>query len=86
MMIPEDFYLTLLVLLSTHYLFAAIVFWIVQSLHVRTLQSLLIALRSPKNRSYVEADLNNTKKDTKLVIVWPYLLLRQVLNEFRQTK
>ena len=85
-MIPEDFYLNLLVFLSAHYLFAVIVFWIVQSLHVRTLQSLLIALRSPKNRSYVETDLNNTKKDTKLVIVWPYLLLKQVLNEFRQTK
>jgi hypothetical protein len=50
------------------------------------MKSLLLGLKSPKNRVYIESELNGSKKDRMLSIVWPYLILRQFLNEFRQTK
>jgi hypothetical protein len=86
MISPEDFYLTLSALLLTHYLFTAVIFWTIETLHNKTMKSLLLGLKSPKNRVYIESELNGSKKDRMLSIVWPYLILRQFLNKFRQTK
>ena len=69
-----------------HYLSLSLIF-LSSQLYLRSLsKSVLLALKSPKNKIAIERDIEQFEKSSKLFVLWPIFLIKKLKDELINRK
>jgi len=72
--------------IAFQYFFVSLTFFLFQTYIINVSRTILLAIKSQKNRALLEEEILQFSTDRRLFLFWPYPVIKKLKNELNKRK